>query len=42
MKYRVPEKMRDEKMREEIIRLFEETKSEMRSFEKLFILVLKD
>ena len=42
MKDRVPENMRDDDIRVEMIRLFDEAKAEMRVFEKLFILVSKD
>jgi len=42
MKNRTPTNMRDDEMKAEMIRLFEETKPEMRCFEKLFILVSKE
>jgi len=41
MKSRIPAEMHDDAIRNEMIRLFEETKPEMRTFEKLMILVHK-
>jgi len=41
MQWRIPSEHRDDALRDESIRLFNETKSEMRTFEKLFILVHK-
>ena len=42
MKSRIPANMHDDELKNEMIRLFEEVKPEMRIFEKLFILVHKD
>lgn len=43
MKWRIPEPHRsNEALQNESIRLFDEAKSEMRVFEKLYILVHKD
>ena len=41
MKERIPEESRDEALKAEMVRLFEESKTEMRTFEKIFILVRK-
>ena len=41
MQSRIPPAVRDDAMKAEIMRLFDETKHEMRIFEKLFILATK-
>ena len=41
MSLRIPEEGRDDAIKQEMMRLFEETKNEMRVFEKCFILVRK-
>lgn len=42
MQHRVPMAQRDEALKAEMIRLFDEAVPEMRVFEKLFILASKD
>ena len=41
VKERIPEQSQDEALKAEMVRLFEESKTEMRTFEKIFILVRK-
>jgi len=41
MKWRIPEEHQDEALKAESIRLFDEALPEMRTFEKLMILVKK-